>query len=73
MTIMIAFHGSGAKTFKDFYTLTVLPHWRKAFPNAGELQPLCRTDALVFNAVLLFSEHTQGSDERNCVHRLDPD
>jgi IS5 family transposase len=33
MTIMIAFHGSGAKTFKDFYTLTVLPHWRRAFPN----------------------------------------
>jgi hypothetical protein len=30
---MIAFHGSGTKTFKDFYTLTVLPHWRQAFPN----------------------------------------
>ncbi len=25
MTIVIAFHGSGARTFKDFYTLTVLP------------------------------------------------
>ncbi|MBD2328610.1 IS982 family transposase [Alkalinema sp. FACHB-956] len=33
MTIVIAFHGSGARTFKDFYTLTVLPHWRNAFPN----------------------------------------
>ncbi len=32
MTILIAFHGSGARTFKDFYTLTVLPYWRKAFP-----------------------------------------
>ncbi|MFM7450292.1 MAG: hypothetical protein ACKO24_17055 [Leptolyngbyaceae cyanobacterium] len=33
MTIVIAFHGSRARTFKDFYTLTVLPYWRKAFPN----------------------------------------
>jgi hypothetical protein len=32
MTIVIAFHGSGARTFKDFYTLQVLPHWRRAFP-----------------------------------------
>lgn len=33
MTIVIAFHGSGFRTFKDFYTLCVLPHWRGAFPN----------------------------------------
>lgn len=33
MTIVIAFHGSGFRTFKDFYTLQVLPHGRKAFPN----------------------------------------
>lgn len=47
MTIVIAFHGSGARTFKDFYTLTVLPHWRNAFPNLVsysrfvELMPWC--------------------------------
>ena len=33
MTIVIAFHGSGFRTFKDFYTCQVLPHWRAAFPN----------------------------------------
>ena len=33
MTIVIAFHGCGARTFKEFYTLQVLPGWRKAFPN----------------------------------------
>ncbi len=33
MTIVIAFHGAGLRTFKDFYRLTVLPHWQKAFPN----------------------------------------
>lgn len=33
MTIVIAFHGSGFRTFKAFYTLQVLPHWRRAFPN----------------------------------------
>jgi hypothetical protein len=30
MTIVIAFHGSGFRTFKEFYTLQVLPHWKKA-------------------------------------------
>ncbi len=33
MTIVIGFHGSGYRTFKDFYTLQVLPQWRSAFPN----------------------------------------
>lgn len=33
MTIAIAFHGSGYRTFKDFYTRQVLPGWSKAFPN----------------------------------------
>ena len=47
MTIIIAFHASGARTFKDFYTLTVLPHWRKGFANLVsysrfvELMPWC--------------------------------
>ncbi|MDJ0691404.1 MAG: hypothetical protein QNJ41_23225 [Xenococcaceae cyanobacterium MO_188.B32] len=25
-----AFHGSGYRTFKEFYTLQVQPHWKKA-------------------------------------------
>ncbi len=47
MTILIAVHGSGARTFKDFYTLTVLPYWRRAFPHLVsysrfvELMPWC--------------------------------
>jgi hypothetical protein len=47
MTIVIAFHGSGYKTFKEFYTLQVLPGWREAFPNLVsyttfvELMPWC--------------------------------
>ena len=32
MTIVIAFHGSGYRTFKDFYQHLVLVHWRDAFP-----------------------------------------
>jgi hypothetical protein len=31
-SIVIAFHGSGFRTFKDFYTLQVLPNWKGAFP-----------------------------------------
>ena len=33
LTIVIAFHGSGYRTFKAFYTRQVLPTWRPAFPN----------------------------------------
>lgn len=33
MTITIAFHGSGFRTFKEFYKLQVLPHWGCAFPH----------------------------------------
>lgn len=32
MTIVIAFHASGYKTFKTFYTQKVLSDWRGAFP-----------------------------------------
>ena len=47
MTIVIAFHASGYRTFKDFYTQQVLPGWRKAFPQLVsysrfvELMPWC--------------------------------
>jgi hypothetical protein len=42
-----AFHGSGYKTFKEFYTLQVQPHWNQAFPSLVsynrfvELMPWC--------------------------------
>ena len=32
MTIVILFHGSGYKTFKEFYLNEVLKHWRPDFP-----------------------------------------
>lgn len=32
MTIMVAFHASGSRTLKDFYTLQVMPYWSQAFP-----------------------------------------
>ena len=47
ITIAIAFHGSGFRTFKEFYTLCVQPHWRGAFPHLVsytrfvELMPWC--------------------------------
>lgn len=47
MTIVIAFHASRYRTFKDFYTLQVLPHWCSAFPHLVsynrfvELMPWC--------------------------------
>jgi hypothetical protein len=47
MTIVVAFHGSGFRTLKAFYTLCVRPHWHHAFPNLVsytrfvELMPWC--------------------------------
>lgn len=32
MTILIAFHSSGYRTFKDYYTKYVLIHWQGEFP-----------------------------------------
>ena len=32
MTIVVLFHGSGYKTFKEFYLNEVLKHWRADFP-----------------------------------------
>ena len=32
MTIVVLFHGSGYKTFKEFYLNEVLQHWQKDFP-----------------------------------------
>ena len=32
MTILIGFHGSRYRTFKDFYKLQVIPGWSKAMP-----------------------------------------
>ena len=33
MTILMGFHGSRYRTFKDFYQLQVIPCWSKALPN----------------------------------------
>ncbi len=33
MTILMGFHGSRYRTFKDFYNWQVIPGWSKAMPN----------------------------------------
>ena len=55
MTIVIAFHGSGFRTFKEFYTLQVLPHWKKAFPNLVSYNRFIELMLGVFDAVMLLS------------------
>ncbi len=40
MTIVIAFHGSGYRTFKEFYTLCVLPGGDTPFPTLSATTPL---------------------------------
>ena len=59
MTIVIAFHGSGFKTFKEFYTLQVLPHWKKAFPKLVSYNRFVELMPGVFNVVVLFSPDSE--------------
>ena len=58
MTIVIAFHLSGYRTFQDFYIKMVLPSWGSAFPNLVSYTLICRIDALVAHATLLFYPHS---------------
>jgi hypothetical protein len=64
MTIVIAFHGSGFRTFKEFYTLQVLPHWKSAFPDLVsynrfvELMPWSLMGLLLFLKTCCFGEVT---------------
>jgi hypothetical protein len=43
MTVLIGFHGSRCRTFKDYYLLLVLPYWKRAMPIAC----FCRRQYLV--------------------------
>lgn len=56
MTIVIAFHSSGYRTFKEFYTLRVLSHWQTAFPHLVSYTRFRRVNALVFDAVVLLQK-----------------
>ena len=38
MTLLVAFHHSAYRTFKDFYTRYVLVHWRREFPGLVSYQ-----------------------------------
>jgi hypothetical protein len=40
MTILIAFHHSGYRTFKDFYTRQVLLHWKAYLTTTRNVHPL---------------------------------
>ena len=48
MTTAIAFHGSGFRTFKDFCTCQMLPHWRQCpwrIPRAARTNGTARPEA----------------------------
>jgi hypothetical protein len=45
LTIIVGFHLSGYRTFKDYYTRQVLTHQRRDFPGLPQLQPVRRADA----------------------------
>lgn len=46
MTILIAFHQSAYRNFKWFYTQLVCRKRAQRLSQVGELQPLCRMDAI---------------------------
>ena len=75
MTIVIAFQGSGYRTYPSgrLRLQGVLHPLRPAglathLSQFGELQPLCGIDAVVPNAAVLLSLHPHWGDERHCLH-----
>ncbi len=58
MTIVIAFHGSGYKTFKEFYLNEVLSPLAGRIPQISQLWSLCRINPLVIVLIILFSQHS---------------
>lgn len=56
MTILIAFHQQGYRTFKDYYLKHVCCYWKAAFPGLVSKRALCQLDALSpVAAVCLFT------------------
>ena len=45
MTVIVLFHLSGYRCFKRYYQRHVRVHMRDVFPQSGQLQPVCGTDA----------------------------
>ena len=75
MTIVIAFQGSGYRTYPSerLRLRGVLHPLRPAglatrVPLFGELQPLRRPDAVVFDIAVLLSLHPHGGNDRYCLH-----
>ena len=54
MTIAVAFHGSGFRTFKEFYTLCVAA-LATCVSQLGQLQSLYRVVAVVLDALMLLN------------------
>lgn len=52
MTIVIAFHGSGYRNFKDFYTRASPTLLEQSLSKASQLHSVCRGDAVEFNGTV---------------------
>ncbi len=65
MTIVIAFDGSGFRTFEGFYTRLVLPYWRKAFPKLVSYNRFVELMPGVFNVVVLFPTNSERRSYRD--------
>jgi hypothetical protein len=72
MTIAVAFPGSGFRTFKEFYTLVRVAPLATCLSQPGQLQLLCRVDAVVPDALVLLLAHTPRRLHRHRIHRLHP-
>jgi hypothetical protein len=67
MTIVIGFHGSRYRTFKDFYTLQVLPQGSRG-SELSELHAVRGADAVEFDDIVLLPAHTPKRGDRHPVH-----
>jgi hypothetical protein len=65
MSIVIAFHGSGFRNFKSFYTLQVLPHWKSAFPNLVSYNRFVKLMPWCLMGMIVFPQYLRGRNDRH--------
>lgn len=68
MTIIVWFHHSGYRTFKDYYTTEVMKNLRSRLSQGGRLHPVCGPDAIGTASVGSLSAEEKRLLSWNLVH-----
>ena len=67
MTIIVLFHTSGYRNFRDLLHRTRLKADACRIPEVDELQPICGVDAICARALMLLPAHPTWRVQRNLI------